>query len=64
MLQVVLGIFSLLSSSKIVIGSFGAFEWLAQLHQLTGMLLLLALIANLYVIRSKNNNCLILSVNY
>ncbi|MBA4196958.1 MAG: heme A synthase [Chitinophaga sp.] len=52
--QVLLGIFSLLSSSKIVIGSFGLFEWLAQLHQLTGMLLLLSLVANVYVIRSRN----------
>lgn len=53
--QVLLGIFSLLTSPQIIIGHFGIFEWMAQLHQLTGMLLLLALITNLYMVGLKNN---------
>ncbi len=52
-IQVVLGIFAILNSPKIVLGHFGVFEWLAQLHQLFGMLLLLALISNFYLLRSK-----------
>jgi cytochrome c oxidase assembly protein subunit 15 len=54
MTQVLLGILAVLYSPKIVLGHFGVFEWLAQLHQLTGMLLLLSLIAALYMLRSKN----------
>jgi cytochrome c oxidase assembly protein subunit 15 len=50
-LQVMLGIFSVLNSLKIVPGTFGTFEWLALAHQLTGMLLLLALVAAFYLIR-------------
>lgn len=53
MTQVLLGILAILYSPKIVLGHFGVFEWLAQLHQLTGMLLLLSLIATLYMLRSK-----------
>ena len=52
-IQVVLGIFAILNSPKIVLGHFGAFEWLAQLHQLFGMLLLLALISNFYLLKGK-----------
>jgi cytochrome c oxidase assembly protein subunit 15 len=51
--QVLLGILTVLSSSKIVPGHFGVFEWMALLHQLTGMLLLLSLVASLYMLRSK-----------
>ena len=51
--QVLLGILSVINSTKISIGHFGIFEWFAQLHQLTGMLLLLSLVGNLYIIRSK-----------
>jgi cytochrome c oxidase assembly protein subunit 15 len=49
--QVVLGIASLLTSTGIIPGHWGAFEWMAQLHQLTGMLLLLSLVWMLYLIR-------------
>ncbi|HSK12962.1 MAG TPA: COX15/CtaA family protein, partial [Phnomibacter sp.] len=35
-LQMLLGIFSVLSGTGIVPNRWGAFEWLAQLHQLTG----------------------------
>lgn len=54
LLQVLLGIFTVLNSSKIVRGKFGIFEWTAQLHQLTGMLLLLSMVAALYFTRGKN----------
>ncbi len=51
--QVLLGILAVLSSPKIVPGHFGIFEWVALLHQLTGMLLLLSLVASSYMLRSK-----------
>jgi cytochrome c oxidase assembly protein subunit 15 len=50
-LQVTLGILSVLNSLKIVPGRFGSFEWLALSHQLVGMLLLLALVAAFYLLR-------------
>ena len=49
--QVILGIFSVLTSTKIVPNRWGTFEWNAQLHQITGMLLLLSLIALLFLTR-------------
>lgn len=51
-LQIVLGVAAILNSPKIVLGHFGSFEWLAQLHQLVGMLLLLSVITNFYLIKS------------
>ena len=54
-LQVLLGIFSVLLSTKIVLGRFGVFEWFALIHQLVGMLLLLSLVANLFYIKSNKN---------
>jgi cytochrome c oxidase assembly protein subunit 15 len=50
-LQVALGIFSVINSLKIVPGQFGTFEWLALAHQLVGMLLLLMLVAAFYLLR-------------
>lgn len=50
-LQVLLGIFSVLTSTEIVPNEWGTFEWMAQLHQLTGMALLLALVYLLYLTR-------------
>ena len=47
-IQVLLGIFTVLSSVHIIPGIWGGFEWLAQLHQLVGMLLLLSVINILY----------------
>jgi cytochrome c oxidase assembly protein subunit 15 len=52
-IQVLLGIISVLASPQIVMGSFGVFEWMALLHQLVGMLLLLSLMANVYLIKMK-----------
>lgn len=51
--QVILGIYTVISAPQMTPGHFGSFEILAQLHQLMAMFLLLALVANLYVIRSR-----------
>jgi len=51
--QVILGIFSVLTSVKIVPNQWGIFEWLAEIHQLTAMFLLLSLIWMVYLIKSK-----------
>lgn len=53
LLQVLLGIFSILTSTGIVPGQWGIFEWMAQLHQLTGMCLLLSLVFTLFVVRGN-----------
>jgi cytochrome c oxidase assembly protein subunit 15 len=50
-LQVLLGILSVLTSTHIVPNRWGLFEWMAQLHQVTGMLLLLSLVAMLFLTR-------------
>jgi cytochrome c oxidase assembly protein subunit 15 len=55
LIQVFLGILTVLSSSHIVAGTWGMFEWIAELHQLVGMLLLLVLVTILYVVRAKKN---------
>lgn len=54
-LQVVLGIITVLTSIHIVPGHWGIFEWMAQLHQLTGMLLLLSLVWMLFIIRKSRS---------
>lgn len=53
-LQVVLGILTVISSLQIIPNHWGAFEWMAQLHQLVAMFLLLSLFWVLFlVIRKK-----------
>ncbi|TDH20857.1 heme A synthase [Segetibacter sp. 3557_3] len=47
--QVLLGVLAVLNSQHITPGRFGVFEWMAQLHQLTGMLLFLSLTAVVYL---------------
>lgn len=54
--QVLLGIFAVLTSIKIIPGQWGPFEWMAQLHQLVAMLLLLSLIWIIYLVRNKATN--------
>jgi heme a synthase len=49
--QIVLGILVLLTSPGIVANRWVAFDWLALLHQLNGMLLLFSLIYAIYVLR-------------
>lgn len=51
--QVVLGIFSVLTSVKIIPNNWGVFEWLAEMHQLTAMFLVLSLIWLLYLLSGK-----------
>jgi heme a synthase len=53
LLQVILGIVSVLASPQIVPNQWGTFEWMAQLHQLTGMCLLLSLVWVLYLVRKR-----------
>jgi len=46
--QVALGVFAVLSSVNIVPGVWANFEWMAQLHQLVGMLFLLSVVTIIY----------------
>jgi cytochrome c oxidase assembly protein subunit 15 len=55
LIQVLLGILSVLTSRNIIPGTWGNFEWMAQLHQLVGMLLLLSVVNILYATKSINN---------
>jgi cytochrome c oxidase assembly protein subunit 15 len=55
LLQVLLGIASLLYARSIIPGVWGIFEWMAQIHQLVGMSLLLSLVATYYVMREQTN---------
>ena len=56
MLQVLLGILSVVTSKHIIPGVWGNFEWMAQLHQLVGMLLLLAVVNILYATKHISHN--------
>jgi len=51
--QVVLGVYSVISSVKVIPNNWGAFEWLAEAHQLTAMFLLLSLIWMVYLLKNK-----------
>ena len=51
--QIVLGIFTVLASIKIVVNHWGLFEWIAQLHQFVAMLLLLSLVWMAYLLKTK-----------
>ncbi|WP_207511408.1 COX15/CtaA family protein [Longitalea luteola] len=53
-IQVLLGIFSVLTSTGIIPNRWGTFEWMAQLHQITGMLLVLSLVAMLFLTRQTS----------
>lgn len=52
--QVVLGILSVIWSLQIIPNQWGAFEWMAQLHQLVAMFLLLSLCWVVYLVRGKS----------
>lgn len=56
LLQVTLGVLAVLNALKIIPGQFGTFEWLALVHQLVGMLLLLTLTAAFYLTRWSYKN--------
>jgi cytochrome c oxidase assembly protein subunit 15 len=51
LLQVVLGVFTVLEAPRMGTNKFGFYELLAQSHQLVAMFLLVALIINLYVVK-------------
>jgi heme a synthase len=51
LLQVVLGIFTVLEAPRMGTNKFGLYELLAQCHQLVAMFLLVSLVINLYVVR-------------
>lgn len=53
LLQILLGVMSVITSPKIIPNHWGLFEWMAQLHQLAGMCLLLSLIWALFLVRRK-----------
>jgi cytochrome c oxidase assembly protein subunit 15 len=53
--QALLGIITVVTSDGIVPGHWGSFEWMAQLHQLTGMLLLLSVVWMLFIIRKNKS---------
>ena len=54
-IQVALGIAAVLTSLKKVPQKWGVFEWTAQLHQITGMLLLLSLVG-LFFLHCQNKS--------
>jgi heme a synthase len=55
LIQLMLGIFTVLTSIRIRPAKWNAFEWLAQLHQLVAILLLLSLITALFFLQGKQN---------
>lgn len=54
--QTILGVLSVLNSLKIVPNQWGAFEWIAQAHQLIAMCLLLSLLWILYIVKRPLNH--------
>lgn len=52
-LQVILGVFTVLMSAHIIPNKWGIFESLAELHQLVAMFLLMALTVQLFLVRSS-----------
>jgi cytochrome c oxidase assembly protein subunit 15 len=50
-IQILLGIITLLTSPGIKANHWVAFDWIALIHQLNGMLLLFSLIYAIYVLR-------------
>jgi len=56
LVQAILGIAAVLISPTIVPGRWGAYEWIAQLHQVTGMLLVLSLMSVWYLTAGKRFN--------
>jgi cytochrome c oxidase assembly protein subunit 15 len=55
-LQVILGILAVLCSTSIVPNQWGQFEWMAQIHQLIAMFLLISMIWIRYIVRHKAVN--------
>lgn len=55
LLQVLLGISTVMTSTRIRVARWNIFEWMAQLHQLVAILLLLSLVGALFFLRKKQN---------
>lgn len=55
LVQVTLGICSLLTSPGIVPQHWGVFDWLAQLHQIVGLLFLLTMVGMLYLVVAEHS---------
>lgn len=53
LLQLTLGILTVLTSVRIRPAKWNLFEWMAQLHQLVAIFLLLSLLANLFFLQGK-----------
>lgn len=51
MVQVLLGILTVISAPAITFGKFGKFELLAEFHQLIAMFLLMVLVINIYAVK-------------
>ncbi|GAA4340155.1 COX15/CtaA family protein [Flaviaesturariibacter amylovorans] len=58
LLQVALGVATVLTSVHIRPAKWNDFEWMAQLHQFVAMLLLLSLVANAFLLRDKRPSVL------
>jgi cytochrome c oxidase assembly protein subunit 15 len=54
LIQLFLGILTVLNSRRIIPNQWGIFEWMAELHQVFAMLLLLSLLNILYIYRNRN----------
>ncbi|MNY40242.1 Heme A synthase [compost metagenome] len=52
-LQVLLGIFTVLSSTTIQANRWRLFETIAELHQLVAMFLMLSLVVQMYLVRAR-----------
>ncbi|HTL07675.1 MAG TPA: COX15/CtaA family protein [Chitinophagaceae bacterium] len=55
LLQVLLGILAVKTSPYIVANHWGAFDWIAQLHQVVAMFFLLTMVWMLFMIRNKDS---------
>lgn len=55
-IQILLGIGSLLTSPDIIPHHWGPFDWLAQFHQITGLLFLLTMVGMLYLVTAYDAN--------
>jgi cytochrome c oxidase assembly protein subunit 15 len=53
-IQIILGISSLLTSPGIIPNRWVCFDWLAQLHQITGLVFLLTIVGMLYLVRADS----------
>ncbi|RYY91170.1 MAG: heme A synthase, partial [Chitinophagaceae bacterium] len=58
LLQVALGVATVLTSVHIRPAKWNDFEWMAQLHQIVAMLLLLSLVANAFLVRDRRPSVL------